>query len=194
MSGCLSSRALDLSLALVSASNIRSMMKELLIFLSSCPPDLRAQATSGIFNAAERCVTLNTCCVSMYASTWSCPCEFTVVASWSWIMWAAPQSLKVYQLQQIFSVLEHQCCCVCLPFLCGSSGAQWGWINFCFYWTFLYHLMHFGFVCVSRRMWVDCLSLTHLQTPLSVCVCVSLSGMLPPNAGTLTLSCMSSPR
>ncbi|KAG7227387.1 hypothetical protein INR49_000392 [Caranx melampygus] len=31
-------RALDLSLALVSASNIRSMMKELLLFLSSCPP------------------------------------------------------------------------------------------------------------------------------------------------------------
>ncbi|XP_041805466.1 AP-1 complex subunit gamma-like 2 isoform X2 [Chelmon rostratus] len=47
-------RALDLSLALVSASNIRSMMKELLIFLSSCPPELRAQAASGIFNAAER--------------------------------------------------------------------------------------------------------------------------------------------
>uniref|UniRef100_A0A3Q3L0A7 Adaptor related protein complex 1 subunit gamma 2 n=1 Tax=Labrus bergylta TaxID=56723 RepID=A0A3Q3L0A7_9LABR len=47
-------RALDLSLALVSASNIRSMMKELLIFLSSCPPELRSQAASGIFNAAER--------------------------------------------------------------------------------------------------------------------------------------------
>ncbi|XP_061695177.1 AP-1 complex subunit gamma-like 2 isoform X2 [Syngnathoides biaculeatus] len=47
-------RALDLSLALVSASNIRSMMKELLVFLSSCPPELRAEATSGIFHAAER--------------------------------------------------------------------------------------------------------------------------------------------
>ncbi|MED6256771.1 AP-1 complex subunit gamma-1, partial [Ataeniobius toweri] len=47
-------RALELSLALVSASNIRSMMKELLIFLSSSPPELRAQAASGIFNAAER--------------------------------------------------------------------------------------------------------------------------------------------
>nr|XP_020460199.1 AP-1 complex subunit gamma-1-like [Monopterus albus] len=47
-------RALELSLALVSASNIRSMMKELLLFLSSCPPDLRAEAGSGIFNAAER--------------------------------------------------------------------------------------------------------------------------------------------
>ncbi|XP_067461146.1 AP-1 complex subunit gamma-like 2 isoform X2 [Thunnus thynnus] len=47
-------RALELSLALVSASNIRSMMKELLIFLSSCPPELRANAASGIFNAAER--------------------------------------------------------------------------------------------------------------------------------------------
>uniref|UniRef100_A0A4W6CRC9 AP-1 complex subunit gamma n=1 Tax=Lates calcarifer TaxID=8187 RepID=A0A4W6CRC9_LATCA len=46
-------RALELSLALVSASNIRSMMKELLLFLSSCPPELRAQAASGIFYAAE---------------------------------------------------------------------------------------------------------------------------------------------
>uniref|UniRef100_A0A669CBG4 AP-1 complex subunit gamma n=1 Tax=Oreochromis niloticus TaxID=8128 RepID=A0A669CBG4_ORENI len=45
-------RALDLSLALVSASNIRSMMKELLSFLSSCPPELRSQTASGIFNAA----------------------------------------------------------------------------------------------------------------------------------------------
>lgn len=50
----LSSRALDLSLALVSASNIRSMMKELLVFLSCCPPELRAEAASGIFHAAER--------------------------------------------------------------------------------------------------------------------------------------------
>ncbi|XP_037131594.1 AP-1 complex subunit gamma-like 2 [Syngnathus acus] len=47
-------RALDLSLALASASNIRSMMKELLMFLSSCPPELRAETTSGIFYAAER--------------------------------------------------------------------------------------------------------------------------------------------
>ncbi|XP_068196711.1 AP-1 complex subunit gamma-like 2 isoform X2 [Antennarius striatus] len=47
-------RALDLSLALVSPSNIRSMMKELLLFLSCCPPELKAQAASGIFNAAER--------------------------------------------------------------------------------------------------------------------------------------------
>uniref|UniRef100_A0A3B5BND5 AP-1 complex subunit gamma n=1 Tax=Stegastes partitus TaxID=144197 RepID=A0A3B5BND5_9TELE len=47
-------RALELSLALVSATNIRSMMKELLLFLSSCPPELKSQAASGIFNAAER--------------------------------------------------------------------------------------------------------------------------------------------
>ncbi|KAM6919363.1 AP-1 complex subunit gamma-like 2 [Lycodopsis pacificus] len=47
-------RSLELSLALVSASNIRSMMKELLLFLSSCPPELRSHAASGIFNAAER--------------------------------------------------------------------------------------------------------------------------------------------
>uniref|UniRef100_A0A8C9XXC2 AP-1 complex subunit gamma n=1 Tax=Sander lucioperca TaxID=283035 RepID=A0A8C9XXC2_SANLU len=47
-------RALELSLALVSASNVRSMMKELLLFLSSCPAELKAHAASGIFNAAER--------------------------------------------------------------------------------------------------------------------------------------------
>ncbi|KAK7945137.1 hypothetical protein WMY93_000865 [Mugilogobius chulae] len=47
-------RALELSLALVSASNIRSMMKELLNFLSTCPPELKAKAASGIFTAAER--------------------------------------------------------------------------------------------------------------------------------------------
>ncbi|KAI4902642.1 hypothetical protein NFI96_027654 [Prochilodus magdalenae] len=47
-------RALELSLALVSAANIRSMMKELLLFLTTCPPELRSHATSGIFNAAER--------------------------------------------------------------------------------------------------------------------------------------------
>ncbi|KAM9322033.1 AP-1 complex subunit gamma-like 2 [Pholidichthys leucotaenia] len=47
-------RALELSLALVSASNIRSMMKELLLFLSSCSPELKGQAASGIFIAAER--------------------------------------------------------------------------------------------------------------------------------------------
>uniref|UniRef100_A0A8B9HAE7 Adaptor related protein complex 1 subunit gamma 2 n=1 Tax=Astyanax mexicanus TaxID=7994 RepID=A0A8B9HAE7_ASTMX len=47
-------RALELSLALVSAANIRSMMKELLLFLSTCPPELRSHAASGIFNAAER--------------------------------------------------------------------------------------------------------------------------------------------
>ncbi|XP_066536590.1 AP-1 complex subunit gamma-like 2 isoform X2 [Hoplias malabaricus] len=47
-------RALELSLALVSAANIRTMMKELLLFLSTCPPELRSHAASGIFNAAER--------------------------------------------------------------------------------------------------------------------------------------------
>ncbi|XP_062378611.1 AP-1 complex subunit gamma-like 2 [Sardina pilchardus] len=47
-------RALELSLALVSAVNIRSLMKELLLFLSSCPLELRAHTTSGIFIAADR--------------------------------------------------------------------------------------------------------------------------------------------
>lgn len=48
------SRALELSLALVSAANIRLMMKELLIFLSTSPVELRSHTASGIFNAAER--------------------------------------------------------------------------------------------------------------------------------------------
>ncbi|XP_061109759.1 LOW QUALITY PROTEIN: AP-1 complex subunit gamma-like 2 [Conger conger] len=47
-------RALELSLALVSAVNIRSLMKELLLFLSCCPLELRSHTASGIFNAAER--------------------------------------------------------------------------------------------------------------------------------------------
>ncbi|XP_060729896.1 AP-1 complex subunit gamma-like 2 [Tachysurus vachellii] len=47
-------RALVLSLALVTAANIRSMMKELLAFLSTCPPELRANTASGIFNTADR--------------------------------------------------------------------------------------------------------------------------------------------
>uniref|UniRef100_A0A673AFC5 AP-1 complex subunit gamma n=1 Tax=Sphaeramia orbicularis TaxID=375764 RepID=A0A673AFC5_9TELE len=47
-------RALELSLALVSASNIRSMMKELLIFLSSCPLELRAQAKMSSVNKCMR--------------------------------------------------------------------------------------------------------------------------------------------
>lgn len=60
----LSSRALELSLALVSAVNIRSLMKELLLFLASCPVELRAHTTSGIFLAADRycgLVMLSTC-------------------------------------------------------------------------------------------------------------------------------------
>ncbi|XP_017326855.1 AP-1 complex subunit gamma-like 2 [Ictalurus punctatus] len=47
-------RALQLSLALVTAANIRTMMKELLAFLSTCPPELRSNTASGIFNTAER--------------------------------------------------------------------------------------------------------------------------------------------
>lgn len=68
-----SSRALELSLALVSASNVRSMMKELLLFLSSCPAELRAHATSGIFNAAERRVTRQrgTCGARVHVNTFN---------------------------------------------------------------------------------------------------------------------------
>ncbi|XP_066578988.1 AP-1 complex subunit gamma-like 2 isoform X2 [Amia ocellicauda] len=47
-------RALDLSLALVNSVNVRSMMKELLLFMDTCPPELRSHTASGIFNTAER--------------------------------------------------------------------------------------------------------------------------------------------
>ncbi|EHB00034.1 AP-1 complex subunit gamma-like 2 [Heterocephalus glaber] len=50
----LSRRALELSLALVNSSNVRSMTQELQAFLESCPPDLRADCASGILLAAER--------------------------------------------------------------------------------------------------------------------------------------------
>ncbi|XP_049754446.1 AP-1 complex subunit gamma-like 2 isoform X1 [Elephas maximus indicus] len=50
----LSRRALELSLALVNSSNVRSMTRELQGFLESCPPDLRADCASGILLAAER--------------------------------------------------------------------------------------------------------------------------------------------
>ncbi|XP_007479910.1 AP-1 complex subunit gamma-like 2 isoform X1 [Monodelphis domestica] len=50
----LSRRALELSLALVNSSNIRSMTQELQGFLVSCPVDLRADCASGILLAAER--------------------------------------------------------------------------------------------------------------------------------------------
>ncbi|KAM9070529.1 AP-1 complex subunit gamma-like 2 isoform 4-T5 [Sarcophilus harrisii] len=50
----LSRRALELSLALVNSSNIRSMTQELQGFLESCPADLRADCASGILLAAER--------------------------------------------------------------------------------------------------------------------------------------------
>ncbi|XP_020821778.1 AP-1 complex subunit gamma-like 2 isoform X3 [Phascolarctos cinereus] len=50
----LSRRALELSLALVNSSNIRSMTQELQGFLEFCPVDLRADCASGILLAAER--------------------------------------------------------------------------------------------------------------------------------------------
>ncbi|XP_078393925.1 AP-1 complex subunit gamma-1-like [Cetorhinus maximus] len=47
-------RALELSLALVNATNVRGMMKELLNVLDDCGPELKADCTSGIFLAAEK--------------------------------------------------------------------------------------------------------------------------------------------
>ncbi|XP_030043620.1 AP-1 complex subunit gamma-like 2 isoform X2 [Microcaecilia unicolor] len=47
-------RALELSFALVNASNVRGMMKELQQFLDRCVPEIKADCTSGIFLAAEK--------------------------------------------------------------------------------------------------------------------------------------------
>ncbi|XP_029442740.1 AP-1 complex subunit gamma-1-like isoform X2 [Rhinatrema bivittatum] len=47
-------RALELSFALVNASNVRGMMKELQRFLEICVVELKADCASGIFLAAEK--------------------------------------------------------------------------------------------------------------------------------------------
>jgi AP-1 complex subunit gamma-1 len=47
-------RAMELSFALVNASNVRQMMKDLLAFLQSCDPEFKADAASNIVIAAER--------------------------------------------------------------------------------------------------------------------------------------------
>ncbi|XP_061444860.1 LOW QUALITY PROTEIN: AP-1 complex subunit gamma-like 2 [Rhineura floridana] len=47
-------RALQLSLALVNSSNVRTTIKELLLFLETCALDLKADCASGIFLAAEK--------------------------------------------------------------------------------------------------------------------------------------------
>ncbi|XP_023710835.1 AP-1 complex subunit gamma-1 isoform X3 [Cryptotermes secundus] len=47
-------RALELSFALVNSNNIRTMMKELLVFLEKADPEFKAQCSSSIVLAAER--------------------------------------------------------------------------------------------------------------------------------------------
>nr|XP_033781210.1 AP-1 complex subunit gamma-like 2 [Geotrypetes seraphini]XP_033781211.1 AP-1 complex subunit gamma-like 2 [Geotrypetes seraphini]XP_033781212.1 AP-1 complex subunit gamma-like 2 [Geotrypetes seraphini] len=47
-------RSLELSFALVNASNVRGMMKELQQFLERCVPEIKSDCTSGIFLAAEK--------------------------------------------------------------------------------------------------------------------------------------------
>lgn len=47
-------RALELSFALVNTNNIRTMMKELLVFLEKADPEFKAQCSSNIVLAAER--------------------------------------------------------------------------------------------------------------------------------------------
>jgi len=47
-------RALELSFALVNSNNIRTMMKELLLFLEKTDPEFKAQSSSNIVLSAER--------------------------------------------------------------------------------------------------------------------------------------------
>lgn len=47
-------RAMELSFALINAQNIRSMIKELLIFLEKADSEFKAQCSSGMILAAER--------------------------------------------------------------------------------------------------------------------------------------------
>jgi len=47
-------RALELSFALVNSSNVRTMMKELLLFLERSDPEFKAQCSSSIVLSAER--------------------------------------------------------------------------------------------------------------------------------------------
>jgi AP-1 complex subunit gamma-1 len=47
-------RALELSFALVNSNNIRTMMKELLVFLEKADPEFKAQCSSSIVLSAER--------------------------------------------------------------------------------------------------------------------------------------------
>jgi len=47
-------RALELSFALVNSNNIRTMMKELLLFLEKTDPEFKAQCSSNIVLSAER--------------------------------------------------------------------------------------------------------------------------------------------
>lgn len=47
-------RAMELSFALINAQNIRTMTKELLLFLEKADPEFKAQCSSGMILAAER--------------------------------------------------------------------------------------------------------------------------------------------
>lgn len=47
-------RAMELSFALINAQNIRTMTKELLVFLEKADSEFKAQCSSGMFLAAER--------------------------------------------------------------------------------------------------------------------------------------------
>lgn len=47
-------RAMELCFALISSSNVRGMIKELLTFLETCDPEFKADCCSNIVLAAEK--------------------------------------------------------------------------------------------------------------------------------------------
>jgi len=50
------SRAMELCFALINGNNIRSMVKELLLFLEKCDPEFKADCSSSLVLAAEKYV------------------------------------------------------------------------------------------------------------------------------------------
>ncbi|XP_049866721.1 AP-1 complex subunit gamma-1 isoform X4 [Pectinophora gossypiella] len=107
-------RAMELSFALVNSSNIRSMMKELLVFLERSDAEFKAHCSSAMVLAAERYAP---------SSKWHLDTLFRVflkagnylrddtVSSTIQIVSAAPAERQAYAAMRLWSALEH--CAVC---------------------------------------------------------------------------------
>ena len=53
---CIFRRAMELCFALINGNNIRSMVKELLLFLEKCDPEFKSDCSSSLVLAAEKYV------------------------------------------------------------------------------------------------------------------------------------------